>query len=124
MSRRFGNSIAIALVMCVPIVAQAQDKTSGEKVFSAFCSACHSPQQGRTVMGPSLFGIVDRPAAQATDYKYSEAMRNAKLTWTNDTLDRYLPAPQQLVPGTSMRFAGLKDTKKRADLIAYLQSLH
>ena len=116
--------IALAMVLGLPMVAQAQDKASGEKVFNGFCSACHSPQPGKTVMGPSLFGVIDRPAAKADGFKYSEAMQHADLTWTSDTLNRYLPAPQQLVPGTSMRFPGLKDDKKRADLIAYLQSLH
>jgi cytochrome c len=114
----------IAMILCLPVAAQAQDKVSGEKLFKMGCSACHSPQPGQTVTGPSLFGIVDRPSAQMANYKYSEAMRSANLTWTSETLERYLPAPQQLVPGTTMRFPGLKDAKQRADLVAYLQTLH
>ena len=117
--------IAMALGLLWPLVpAHAQDAKMGEKVFKTTCSICHSPQPGHTEVGPSLFGIIDRPAAHEPDFKYSDAMRHANLTWDIDTLNRYLPAPQQVVPGTRMVFAGLKDAKQRADLLAYLATLH
>jgi cytochrome c len=39
-------------------------------------------------------------------------------------LDRYLTSPQQVVPGTLMTFPGLKNGQQRADVIAYLTTLH
>ena len=44
--------------------------------------------------------------------------------WSNPpTLDRYLTAPREVVPGTLMSYPGLKDEHDRSDLIAYLASL-
>ena len=45
----------------------------------------------------------------------------AGITWDKDTLYVYLENPSKYIPGTKMIFAGLKKTKDRADLIAYLE---
>ena len=45
----------------------------------------------------------------------------AGITWGKDTLYVYLENPNKYIPGTKMIFAGLKKTKDRADLIAYLE---
>lgn len=103
--------------------ACAQDAASGETVFKRNCSICHSAQPGRTIIGPSLFGVLNRPSGHVPDFHYSEANKKSGLTWNVGTLDRYLAAPQQLVPGTKMTFPGLRDPKQRADLIAYLATL-
>ena len=39
------------------------------------------------------------------------------------TLDKYLEEPRAIIPGTNMAYAGVKDPTKRADLIAYLDTL-
>jgi len=44
-------------------------------------------------------------------------------TWNISTLDRYLTAPRDIATGTKMTFPGVKDPKKRADIIAYLATL-
>ena len=36
-------------------------------------------------------------------------------------LQKYLAAPQKVVPGTKMSFAGLHDPQKVNDVIAYLE---
>lgn len=43
--------------------------------------------------------------------------------WDEATLDRWLAAPEALVPGTSMTFLGVKDAQQRLDVIAYLHAL-
>ena len=103
--------------------ARAQDEGGGKRVFQANCSICHSVQPDRNLTGPSLFGVVNRHSGQVPGFHYSEANRHSGLTWTVGTLDRYLTAPRQLVPGTLMTFPGLKDPKQRADVIAYLATL-
>lgn len=113
---------AFALGITTP--AHAQDATTGEKLFKMNCSICHSPQPGRNLVGPSLFAVVDRHSGQIPNFHYSDANRNSGLTWNVATLDRYLTAPRALVPGTKMTFPGLKDAKARADVIAYLETLH
>ena len=35
-------------------------------------------------------------------------------------MDAWIAKPQDLVPGSKMTFAGMKDAKDRTDLIAYL----
>jgi cytochrome c2 len=104
-------------------VAQAQDVAAGARVFRSQCSICHSPQPGRNIIGPSLFGVVGRHSGAIPDFHYSSANRASGLVWNPPTLDRYLAAPREVVPGTLMTYPGLKDDHERNDLIAYLASL-
>lgn len=104
--------------------AHAQDATAGHAVFQQQCAACHSVQAGRNMVGPSLAGVVGRPAGQVAGFRYSAANKASALVWDTATLDRYLTSPKDVVPHTIMTYAGLKDAKKRADLIAYLSTLH
>ena len=104
--------------------ARAQSTETGEKVFRNNCSICHSAQPGRNLVGPSLFGVVGRHSGQVPGFHYSEANRQSGLTWDPGTLDRYLTGPRQVVPGTLMTFPGLRDPRQRADVIAYLTTLH
>jgi cytochrome c len=118
----FAVTVAFAPVAGVP--ARAQDITDGERVFRSQCSICHSPQPGRNIIGPSLFGVVGRHSGQIPGFHYSQANLRSGLTWNVATLDRYLTNPQQIVPGTLMTYPGLTDPLKRTALIAYLATLH
>src|SRR5690242_15456964 len=113
----------LALVILAAGNARAQDAAAGSRVFSSQCDICHSPQPGRNVVGPSLFLVVGRHSGSVPGFAYSQANRQSGLTWDTATLDRYLAAPRQVVPGTLMTYPGLKDPKKRADLIVYLSTL-
>jgi cytochrome c2 len=103
--------------------AHAQDAAAGARVFASQCSICHSPQEGRNIVGPSLFGVVGRHSGMMPNFHYSAANRGSGLVWDAGTLDRYLTAPREVVPGTLMTYPGLKDTRERGDLIAYLATL-
>lgn len=103
--------------------AYAQDAAEGAKVFKTQCALCHSPLPGKNNIGPTLFGVVGRTSGQVEGFRYSPANQKAHLTWDAATLNKYLAAPRQVVPGTIMTYAGLKDDAKRADLIAYLETL-
>jgi cytochrome c len=76
------------------------------------------------MIGPSLAGIVGRKAGQQPDFHYSAANKGSGITWDAATLDRYLTSPQAVVPHTIMTYGGLKDATKRANLIAYLATVH
>ncbi len=102
--------------------AAAGDPVAGKKVFNK-CSACHATEPGKNKVGPSLFGIVGRKAGEDPTYKYSDNMKNSGLTWDEKTLDTYLEKPQEMVKGSKMVFAGLKDPADRANVIAFLQTL-
>jgi cytochrome c len=104
--------------------ARAADAVAGQAVFKSQCGICHSVQAGRNMIGPSLAGIVGRKAGLEPNFHYSAANKSSGLTWDEATLDRYLTNPQAAVPHTIMTYGGLKDATKRADLIAYLATLH
>ncbi|HYZ34899.1 MAG TPA: cytochrome c family protein [Crenalkalicoccus sp.] len=99
------------------------DAEAGKTIFNRQCAVCHSVEPGQNKVGPSLAGVFGRHSAEAPGFNYSPAMRQANKTWDAATLDAYLVDPRAAVPGTRMIFAGLKDAKQRADVIAYLQTL-
>lgn len=96
------------------------DPARGETVLKR-CAVCHAAtSQNRA--GPGLAGLVERPAASVTGYKYSPALTASGVTWKEATLDRFLEAPAKLVPGTRMTIA-LPKADDRQDVIAYLKTL-
>ena len=123
MRHSFLDGIVFALFCGLAGAAHAQDAAAGARVFRSQCSICHSPQPGRNIIGPSLFGVVGRHSGAIPDFHYSSANRASGLVWNPPTLDRYLTAPREVVPGTLMSYPGLKDEHERSDLIAYLASL-
>jgi cytochrome c len=98
------------------------DAAAGKKVFNK-CKACHSFDPEKKMIGPTLNGVVGRPAGAVEGYKYSKAMANSGLTWDEETLLTYLEKPKAMVPGTKMSLAGIKKLKDRVDVIAYIISM-
>ena len=90
----------------------------------ARCAVCHNAAKGAPAkIGPNLWGVYGKKAASGP-YAYSAALKAAKLTWNEETLDKWLTGPMQMVPGTLMSFPGLKDPAKRAEVIAWLKTQH
>jgi cytochrome c len=88
------------------------------------CQICHNLQEGQgPKVGPDLYGVVGRPVASVSGFNYTPALKAKGGTWTFDALDKWLTDPRADVPGTAMTFAGIKNAKQRADLIAYLDTL-
>jgi cytochrome c len=98
------------------------DAEHGAVVFKQ-CLICHTNEQGKNKIGPSLWGVVGRHSATIENYTYSTAMKAADKVWDEATLNVYLTKPQAMVPGTKMTFAGLPNEKDRLDVIAYLKTL-
>lgn len=115
-------SVIAGMAMSVS-AANAADAGAGRAVYQSSCEICHSVQPGQNKIGPTLFGVVGRKTGSVPGYKYSVANEKADLTWDDATLEKYLQAPRATIPGTKMTYAGVKDAKKRADLIAYLDTL-
>ena len=94
------------------------------KDLATRCQQCHNVSQGGpNMIGPSLWGLVDRPRATAPGYSYSSAMSANHDPWTYDKLFTYLRAPNTAVPGSKMSYAGLHSPQDRIDLLAYLRTL-
>jgi cytochrome c len=47
-------------------------------------------------------------------------MKRSGITWTAETLDKYVADPLALIPATRIPYAGMADSGDRADLLAYL----
>jgi cytochrome c len=97
------------------------DQAKGETVFRQ-CLTCHVVTAGVNKVGPSLHNIVGRTAGQVAGFRYSEANKKSGITWTEQELYTYLENPKARIPGTIMAFVGIKDSQKRADLVAYLKT--
>jgi cytochrome c len=119
----FGVAMA-GLMLAGMSQAQAADAAAGEGVFKRVCSTCHNPTvEGPRKLGPTLHGIVGRKSGSVEGFRYSKANSEAAIVWTVEKLDPYIKAPREVVPGTTMAYAGLRNDDERANLIAYLATL-
>ncbi|HEY9548794.1 MAG TPA: cytochrome c family protein [Kiloniellaceae bacterium] len=114
-------TFAAAAALAGPALA-AGDAAKGEKVFNK-CKACHTVEEGKNKVGPSLYDVIGRAPASVEGFSYSKAMEEfaAGHVWDEATLSSYLESPRGVVKGTKMAFVGLKKEEDRADVIAYLQ---
>jgi cytochrome c len=119
------KSLSLASVLALAAIgsAHAQDAAAGEKLFNAQCKACHQiGPTAKNAVGPELNGVIGRKAGSVEGYSYSTANKNSGITWTDEEFLTYIKAPQQVVKGTKMTFAGVKDEAKAKDLLAYLKT--
>jgi cytochrome c len=98
--------------------AAAADADHGKALYQG-CIACHSEKPD--AMGPSLKGVFGRKSAALDDYRYSNPMRRANLTWDEANLRDYIVDPQARVKGNRMPFAGMRNPKDADDLVAFLK---
>ena len=126
-------SFAAAFALSVGVEsAAAGDAANGEKIFQQ-CRACHSPDQGVNLVGPSLYNVIGRHAGSIPQYAYSQAMQEAAgkgLVWTPQNIVAYLQNPHKFLddfagdPGAPNKMPFfIDDQKQREDVVAYLQSL-
>lgn len=124
-TRRVSQPAAMLLILLfLPGIASAAgDPKRGARAFQA-CAACHSIKSGEHLTGPSLSDVWNRRAGTAQGFsRYSEALKHAGVTWTESTLEKWLANPERFIAGNSMTFAGLRESRDRQDVIAYLHAL-
>ena len=86
------------------------------------CVPCHSLEPNRNMTGPSLAELWSRRAGSLPSFPcYSDPLKSSGIIWNDDTLDAWIKDPQHFVPGNTMTFAGMKDARQRADLLAFLK---
>jgi cytochrome c len=111
-----------ALLMTLLLAGAARadgDAARGEARFQD-CAACHKLEAGANNVGPSLHDIFSRKAGELADFRYSPAIKRSGISWTPETLDKFISDPQAVVPANRMPYAGMANASDRADLIAYL----
>ena len=116
------GTAALLITLLLGSVARADgDAARGQTKFGD-CAACHKLEADANNVGPSLHGIFARKAGEIADFRYSPAMKRSGISWTPETLDKFISDPQSLVPANRMPYAGMASAADRADLIAYLEN--
>ena len=126
-------SVAALGFLAAGTAAAAGDPAEGEKVYKKRCVACHTLEEGKNRVGPSLHGAFGRQAGIAPKYKFSKSYVSAGedgLKWTAETLLEYLADPKKYMreitgdkkAKSKMTFK-LKKKEDREHVTAYLESL-
>jgi len=116
-------AFAVLVTISFAVLAAFSEGNSdrGQRLFGA-CASCHSLQPDQNMTGPSLADLWGRKAGSSASFSmYSPALKSANIVWNDKTLDDWITDPQHLVPGNEMTFAGIKDARERADLLAFLK---
>jgi len=101
--------------------ALAADVAAGEQSFKK-CVVCHSiGPDAKNKVGREQNGLDGRKAGTVEGFSYSDANKNSGITWNEQTFKQYIKAPQTMIPGTKMTFAGITDPQEADNLWAYLK---
>jgi cytochrome c len=99
--------------------AAADASGPGKVLFEKRCAGCHSLDQDRE--GPRLRNIYGAKAGSIPTFKYSSALKSSNVTWTDESLNKWLADPDSLVPDNDMEFHVPKPDE-RADIIRFLKA--
>lgn len=107
----------------LPVLLAKADVHKGQADVKV-CGACHNFEKGAAAkVGPPLYGVVNRQVASIGGFDYSAALKGKGGNWTLDDINKFITNPKGYLSGTKMGFAGEGNPNKRADILAYLNSL-
>jgi cytochrome c len=107
----------------LPILLAKADSAKGGQ-FAKVCQTCHNFEKGAgPKIGPPLWGVAGRPIASIAGFAYSDSLKGVGGNWTWEALNTMVTNPKKEASGTKMTYPGEKDPQKRADILAYLQTL-
>ena len=116
------GSIAENSAAAISEVGIRDDSTlSADRLFSLHCGRCHHLIENEHTVGPHLVDVIGRRAGEVDGYQnFSPAFRALDLAWSPEDLRRFLLAPQQFAPGTTMETLDISEAEVRAivDLIS------
>jgi len=97
----------------------------GKALYVQQCFTCHTVDKGGVnKVGPNQWDIVGRKKASHEGFSYSSALQAKGGEWSYEDINHMIFKPQAFVKGTKMAFAGLPKEQDRADVIAYLRTMH
>src|SRR5436309_3241870 len=94
-----------ALALTVALICASgskPDPDQGRALFERRCADLHTLE--RLKAGPPLRAVFGKAAGRNPQFPYSEALKNAHVSWEEATLDRWLADPEAVVPGNDMSF--------------------
>jgi cytochrome c len=119
--RSFGPLVVVhGFLVFLLFLSVANSQTTGQQLFEKRCGGCHSLDRDKE--GPNLAGVYGRAAGSIASFQYSPALQKSKLTWTSETLDKWLTDPDKLVPNNDMSFS-VSNSDERSAIIAYLKGI-
>lgn len=122
------TSLPHVLLCCAALAAAAfaaglagaqTESAAGKARFERRCGGCHALDRDKE--GPRLGGVYGRAAGAIDSFIYSPALKQSKIVWSQDTLDRWLADPEKLVPNNDMTFH-VESAPEREQIIAFLKS--
>jgi cytochrome c len=107
----------------LPALLASADAKKGEQ-DAKICGACHNFQKGQGAkIGPDLWDVVGRPVGSFPGFTYSDSLKKIGGDWNYAKLNQWITDPKAMASDTKMIFPGEHSAKKRADILAYLQTL-
>jgi cytochrome c len=102
------------------VSARAQARADGKALFERRCGGCHALDRDKE--GPRLGGVYGRTAGSINSFQHSDGLKNSKIKWADDTLDKWLTDTEKLVPNNDMGFH-VEKADERREIIAYLKQI-
>ena len=115
--------VGLALLAITHLGAQA-DPAAGQVVFDQKCASCQSVTADMVhgISGPNLVGVVGRTAGTVAGWDFSTALKDSKVIWTEENLNKWLTDSTAFVPRADMDLK-VPNRIEREDVISYLKSL-
>ena len=124
-SRVICGGVAVGLALLAGIRVSAQgDPAAGQGVFDQKCAICHSvaADLSHGLLGPNLVGVVGRAAGTVPGWDFSAALKDSKVVWTEENLNKWLTDTTAFVPMAQMDLK-VPNRNEREDVISYLKNL-
>ena len=119
------GSVAVGLAfLAVKLVNAQGDPAAGQVVFDQKCASCHSVTADLVhgLSGPNLVGVVGRPAGTVAGWDFSTALKDSKVIWTEENLNKWLTDSTAFVERAEMDLK-VPNRIEREDVISYLKNL-
>ncbi len=110
----FARVVAFSMMVSAP----AQTQGNGKALFAKRCGGCHALDRDKE--GPRLHGVYGRAAAAVDSFPYSTPLKNSRLIWTGENLDKWLAGPENLVRDNDMAFY-VESADERREIIQFLK---